>query len=611
MTMIRKDILKNAYSKLKSFINIFVFSFSVSWNASKGLLIARSGIIIFNTLTPFVGIYIGKEIINLFIVCLTNSIGIEECTRKLITFIGILLIIQLLEGVLQQIQEYCGNLHMGIISRHINLQIAKKAASLDISYFDSSKFYDELTNARRDSAALQTFTWLAIDFIRGIVQFAVSVAILSRLNVLFTVILVVTAIPSIIVGRRFAARLYHFQRSRAPEERKMEYILGILTGRIFAKDVRLYSFHDHMISRYDSLWQKWFSEKRSLSKKKCKCISLLSVIPEMSVAGMMLFIGYKIFLGQLTIGDYTLYSGIINQMTGSIGLIINLFTQMYENDIKLEKYKVFLQWENRLAQNGDLEPLMPLRIEFVDVSFKYPGTGEYVLNKLNFKINEGEKIAFAGLNGSGKSTIIKLILRLYDPDKGAIMFNGRDAREYDVNKLRKCFSVLFQDYANYSFTIRENISLADIEHIDNDPKIFNACLNSEAYDIVQRFEKGLDTYLTRQFEMDGKELSGGEWQKIALARAFFREGGIIILDEPSASLDPESEYRIFKKYADLCKDRGTIFISHRLSNVTMADRIIVLDKGSVLETGTHEELLKKSGKYAYLFNLQAEKYRAG
>ena len=280
-----------------------------------------------------------------------------------------------------------------------------------------------------------------------------------------------------------------------------------------------------------------------------------------------------------------------------------------DNNIRITNFNKFLEWESLLKPCGTKKPESYFTIEFRDVSFQYPGSNKYVLENLNFSINSNEKVALVGKNGAGKSTIIKLILRYYDPTTGKILINGTDIKEYDIEILRKQFTVMFQDYANYAFTIKENITIADMDNKDNDEKVMDSCIKSGAENLISKFDKGIDTYLTGMFEEDGKELSGGEWQKIGLARTFFREGKIVVLDEPSAALDPEAEHYIFKKFSELSEGKGAILISHRLANIIMVDKIIVLDKTRIVEVGTHKELIERKGHYAYLFGLQAEKYK--
>jgi ABC-type multidrug transport system fused ATPase/permease subunit len=283
---------------------------------------------------------------------------------------------------------------------------------------------------------------------------------------------------------------------------------------------------------------------------------------------------------------------------------------IYDNKLRINNYKRFLTWQPKIISNQGitLQNKNPY-IEFINVSFKYPNTDSDILHNLNLTISPQEKIALVGLNGAGKSTIVKLLLRFYDPTEGQILIDGKDIREYDLVNIRKIFGVVFQDFSSYAFTVRENIGMSDYENLNDENRIKYAAEMSSAYEFIKNWEKGFDTYLTKQFEMDGHELSGGEWQKIALSRAFFKEASIMILDEPSSNLDPEAEYQVFEHFANLCKDKGAIFISHRLSTIVMTDRILVLENGKIIESGSHNELMKINGKYAYLFNLQAEKYR--
>lgn len=603
--------IKNIFDKSGKFINGVAFSFSVSWKASRKLLLVRVAIVLVTSLLPFVLIILGREILNSF-VRFTAQRG--DTGANIIYFARLaaaLFGLEVTSRILQKLKDSCGSVHKDMIGNYLNIQMINKSISLDLSYFDSVKFYNELTNAKRDSVALETLTWLVIDFTSALVQFIIAVILLLRLNILIVAILVFASIPVMISEKRYIARLYNWQRNNVPEERKMNYLLNILTGRQYAKDVRLYRLQEEFVARHQSIWRKWFRDKTKLTIKKSKWVALFSVVPEFVSIAALFYVGVNIIYGNLTVGDYSYYNGNLGQLTGSIFTLVMLFSQIYDNDIRLGNYKKFLQWESNIQCGGTVKPSYPLKIEFVDICFKYPGNEEYVLYKVNFTMYEGEKIALVGHNGAGKSTVVKLLLRFYDPTSGNILANGTDIREYDVDEYRRFFSVLFQDYANYAFTLKENITMSDFSAGYDEIKMNQACHNGDLNDIVKKYETGFDTYLTREFDENGKELSGGEWQRVALARTFFRNGSIIILDEPSASLDPEAEHYIFQKFAELYKGKGAILISHRLSNVTISDRIILLEKGCVLEHGSHSELMKKSGRYAYLFNLQADKYKVG
>lgn len=599
------------YKKLQEFLHTVQFCFKISWEASKKYHLIRSALEIILAGIPFVIIIMGKEIINFFVDIPMKKMSVSDKIYNLVVLLSILMFLNILNRLITKMKDYYSGMHKDLISKEIEIQIGEKAASLDLSYFDSVKFYNEMNNAKRDSGSLQTLTWFVMDLIRSCIQFFISFIVLARLNVIFAFMLIAAGIPSIFMEKKFREVIYNWQRNHVPEERKMGYIMSILTGGIFAKDMRLFGIKGELLSRYKSMWDSWFKGKRETTYKMSKWLVLLSALPEIGSIGISLYVGIKIISGDLTIGDYSLYSGMIGQLMGGLFMVITLISSIYDNNLRLINYNNFIRWESKVKDTGCKTLMPPLEIRFENVTFKYPDTEQYILNNLTFSISGNEKIALVGLNGAGKSTIIKLLLRYYDPSEGRILVNGVDIRECDLKEYRKHFSIMFQDYANYAFTIRENIVLSDLDNKDNIEKIKMAAHRSGAQNIVDKYDTGMDTYLTRQFEEAGKELSGGEWQKIALARTFFRDGDIIILDEPSASLDAEAEHQIFEKFAELCKGKGAIFISHRLSNITMADRIIVLEKGGVIEEGSHRDLMNIKGKYSYMFNLQKDRYKVG
>lgn len=593
-------------NKINQLFYIIRNCFEISYKSSKKYFFIRVILEILMTFVPFMILVTNKNVINA-IVALPNEVN--DHINNFLLLAALLLCLEIISIIMRKIQEYCGGVHKDLIGRKINEKIAKQAVSLDLAYFDSTKYYNEITNTKRDSFALESFTWLIIDLLRAVVQFLISVIVLIKLNWIFTFIIVISAIPSLIIEKKFTRRIYNWQRKRVPEERKMGYIMNILTGRNYAKDIRLFGIQEDLLRKHKELWNKWFSEKRHLTFKKIKWVTILTIVPKIASVSILIFVGIRIINGILTIGHYALYMGIVAQLMNGISSLITHISSLYDNHIRIENYNKFIQWESNIVNNGTRIPDYLSIIEFDNVTFKYPDIDSYVLKNVSFKIDIKEKIALVGVNGAGKSTIVKLLLRYYDPTEGTIYLNGIDLREYDINALRRCYSVMFQDFSNYAFSIRENVTLSDISNKDDDIKLSRACEKSDLNTLINKFESGLDTFLTRQFEEDGKELSGGEWQKIAIARTFFRDGSIIILDEPSSSLDAEAEHRIFEKFMLLCEGKGAIIISHRLSNVTMADRIIVIENGTVIEDGSHEYLMKQDGRYAYLFNLQADKYK--
>jgi len=329
----------------------------------------------------------------------------------------------------------------------------------------------------------------------------------------------------------------------------------------------------------------------------------------MSTVFILLQVGINIINGRGSIGDFSFYSGIIGQLIASTFLIIFSISNISENKIRIRDFREFSGWTSSIENTSGLVLHSIDNICFCNVSFTYPGNENATIKNMSFEIDARERVALVGINGAGKTTLIKLLLRFYDVTEGSIKINNIDIKLYNQASIRRFFSVMFQDYANYAFTLRDNIAISDINTPHTDNKVIEACQKSGVDEIYKDWEKGLDSYIFKEFEMDGKVLSGGENQKVALGRTFYRDAEIIILDEPSSSLDPESEYKLFIKMLELCKDKGALLISHRLSNVIIADRIIVIENGELIEQGSHAELIKKNGRYATLYRYQAERYK--
>lgn len=603
-----ENLYNNIINKIKSFICSFSFSFVVSWKASKGRFSIRILLQIILALSPMANAYISRGIINLLAGSLSKKMEYNILLSQFIWLLFLFIIVGLAASMVNKFNETVSGIHQDLIGNYISRQMMKKTASLDIAYFDSPDFYNEIANAKRDSQSLQTLTWFTVSFINSFVQIILSAFILVKLHWVFPILLILLNIPYIVSEKRFTKYIYGWQRKRVPEERKMGYLQAIITDRGYAKDLRLFGLFDEMFDRYLALWEKWFGEKTSITYKRSLGAIICTSFPYFGVASASYYTGTRILKGLFSIGDFTFYLSLVTQLNSSVNNLVNNITKIYDNELRISNYRKFLDMKPNIIHNGKLKVEGVPFIEFKNVTFKYQNTDRYIVQNLSFSIYQGEKIALVGLNGAGKTTVVKLLLRFYEPVEGKITINGIDVRQYDIEEYRRIFGVVFQDFTNYAFTLRENIAISDLGAANNDTRIMAACDASGVSTMIKKWKNGLDSYVTKQFEEDGEVLSGGEGQKLAIARAFFRNSGLMVLDEPTASLDPESEHRIYEQFVQLCRGKSALFISHRLSSVTMADRILVLENGNILESGTHEELLRINGRYAYLFNLQAEKY---
>ena len=602
-----KSRISKKVSTLSAFFRMLRWCLGLSWQTSKFYTSARiSAEILIPVLTIVVAI-IGRSVINVLA-------GQAEYTFDnnyvLLVLLGALCLIAIIRRLSQNVVQYYSLMHDDMMNAKIAAIIMEQALKADTEYFDNPKYYDKLNSANRDSYAINSVVWNSISIVSSSISFIIALIVLSQMSLLYGIAMVIASIPASIVASKFTKTLYSLSLEQINGLRQMGYIQSISSDRAYTQELRLFNVGERLKDRYRRIWKDLFDTRRKASRKRTIFVSILECLPEMVVALISIDLAFSVMAGSATVGDYSLFVGLTAQLWGSISMLSVSAMQMYDNRMQLDNFKSISDFTNRVKDNGKLVLDDVTSIEYNGVSFSYPGTVEKALNDLNVSLIKSEKTAIVGLNGSGKSTLIKLLLRLYEPDEGLILINGVDIREYTIESLRANFSVYFQEMRNLSFTLRDNFRYADECADENsmERKARNSLNASGGADILAKCSSGLDTNITRFFSDDGIELSVGQHQKLALARALYRRHNVLILDEPSSNLDPKAEHEVFKKLKELTDGKMTLFTSHRLTNTFMADRIIVLEKGKVIEDGTQGELLRNKHRFAELYKYQADKF---
>ena len=498
------------------------------------------------------------------------------------------------------------------IGFQINSKIIRKALHLELHYFENAEFYDKMQNARKQSEYRAMAIVNAIfQLLESTVTLTSFLALLLSFSPWVALLLFGAALPAFVAQNKYSELNFRLQSWKAPESRRMVYYEHLLTVDSSAKEIQTFGLGEPLLGRYADLFWKVFREDAKLAWKRSWASLGWGFLSTISYYTCYAWVIFRTLANVIGIGSMTMYLVIFRQSQGTFNGIFDGLSKLYENGLFMETLFEFLdlpQIENR-AQAGKALALDPTRgIEFKNVSFQYPGQSTWAVRTLNLTIHPGEKIALVGENGSGKTTLIKLLTRLYDPTEGEILYQGLNLREWPLDELRKKIGVIFQDFVKYQLTLRENVGFGSIDDLGNLTQIEKAADEGGMLDLIAALDEGWDTTLGGWFQK-GRELSGGQWQKIALSRAFMRKGEVIVLDEPTSALDAEKEYEIFKRFKDLTAGKIAFLISHRFSTVRMADRIIVLREGQIVEMGSHAELLAVKGTYAHLFELQAEGYR--
>jgi ATP-binding cassette subfamily B protein len=496
-------------------------------------------------------------------------------------------------------------------TNHVSLRLMEHAARLDLVSFEDPVFYDKMERARR-----QTVSRLGmLGSFAGMAQTAVTLLTLSADVVWFSpwflLLLAVTLIPAFVGETRFAMLAYSMLYRHTPERRELDYLRLLGASQQSAKEVKIFGLGGYLTDRARDLFDRFYRENKALALKRAATGTALNLLPTAGYYGAYAYVLMRTLSGALSVGDLTFLAAAFSRSRNQMESLFSAFTSISEQALYLQDLFEFFEMRPAILSKPDSLPApRPIRTGFVfeNVTFRYPGNDRPALEDVSFRLEPGQRIALIGENGAGKTTLVKLLARLYDPTEGRILLDGRDLRDYDVGDLRREISVIFQDYMRYDMLARENIGLGRIEALADGARIEGAARKGLADSVVARLAKGYDQMLGRRFE-GGVDLSAGQWQKLALARAYMRDAQLIILDEPTATLDARAEYEVFLRFSDLTSGRMAVIISHRFSTVRMADRILVLENGRIREQGTHGQLVALGGKYAELFELQAAGYR--
>ncbi len=509
----------------------------------------------------------------------------------------------------------CDSLLGDRFTNHVSLKLMEHAATLDLISFEDPVFYDKMERARRQTSSRLGMLAVLAGLAQQMVTLFSLTAGVAWFSWWYTLLLVIAVIPAFLGETRFAMLAYSMMYRWTPERRELDYLRMLGASTQSAKEIKIFGLGEHLIGRSRELFDKFFDENKKLAIRRALSGSALNILP---TAGYYIAYGvilYRTLTGVVSVGDLTFLAGAFARSRGLIESLFGGINNVSEQALYIKDLFDYFDTKPSIISKPSAIPApRPIRqgFEFRNVSFAYPGTdgkpGKLVLKNVSFTLPAGERIALIGENGAGKTTLVKLLARLYEPTDGAVLLDGVDLRDYDVLSLRQEIGVIFQDYMRYDFPVRDNIGFGRIEELSNEPRILEAAEKSMAAPMIEKLAGGMGQMLGRRFD-GGVDLSAGQWQKIALGRAYMRDAQLLILDEPTAALDARAEYEVFVRFADLTRGKMAVLISHRFSTVRMADRILVLENGEISEQGSHSELLAHRGRYAELFELQAAGYR--
>jgi ATP-binding cassette subfamily B protein len=582
------------------------------WETSPPLVLASVSLRLLRALLPAAMLWVSKLILDAVVGRISRGTGNLETIWKLV---ALELALAVASDILGRANTLCDSLLGDRFTNRVSVRLMRHASRLDLASFEDPVFYDKLERARRQTTArlglLAALLSLGQDFI--------SLLSLSGLLIVFSpwlmALLGAAVIPSFLGETHFTTLAYSVLYRWTPQRRMLDYLRLLGASAQSAKEIKIFGLGDYLAERYHHLSDEIYAENKSLAIRRATVGSALNLISTGGYYGAYAVVLLKTLVGGISIGTFTLLTGAFSRSRTYIERLLGGFNDISEQALFLKDLFEFFEMEPTIRSDSRLSAAAipaprPIEsgFEFRNVGFAYPGSDRLVVSNINFRLEPAEKLALIGENGAGKTTLVKLLARLYDPTKGRILLDGVDLREYDVEDLRREIGVIFQDYLRYDMLVRENIGFGKLDSLEDQSRIEAAAYKSLAKDVISRLPQGYGQMVGRRFE-GGVDLSGGEWQKFALARAYMRDAQLLILDEPTATLDARAEYEVFQRFADLTRNRMAVLISHRFSTVRMADRILVLAGGVIEEHGTHQQLVALGGRYAELFELQAAGYR--
>ena len=614
-----KDLPRYIGRSIKGFFSRYAYIFKLVWEASPLTLFIMSLSSIFNGLFPVLGAYVTKELLDAIAVAfnvnnnLLSNVTKDSALQSILFWVVIEFIYLIAKSLLNTLYNAVISLSGEKVSNHIKLKIITKAKTIDVSQFDLPEFYEKFENASREASfrpvqiLSTTFTMMS-----NIISMISFIVVLFALSPWAPLAIIVFALPAAIVKFIYGRKNFLYIRRRSKERRHMEYFSNVMTNKDLVKEIRVFNLSDTFIGKFKETFAKYYKGLKKLVVQENVWHIIISIVTGLVNAALFLFVGYQVLYGDLTVGDYSFYSGSLTSIISCVSAIVTSTATIYQGTLFIDNMIQFNKLEAKIVPSVtpalDVKRHIAHEIEFKDVCFSYPGSDKLVLKNVSFKLNPGTTTVLVGLNGAGKTTIIKLLTRLYDPTSGVVLLDGVDIREYDLSQLYQIYGTIFQDFGRYAVNAEENIYYGDVNHELDFNRIEASAKSSGAADFIEKLTKQYKTPLMKYFEDDGTELSIGQWQKLSVARAFYSDSDIMILDEPTASLDALAEQQIFQQFEELTKGKTSIFVSHRLSSATTADNIVVLEYGRVVEQGTHKELMQANGKYCELFSTQAKRY---
>ncbi len=585
--------------------------FRLVWTATPIALLVSVALTLTSSLLPAAQIYISKLIVDQVVALVGAGTAVTVMGQALLPLVGAGFGLLVLQAILQQLDGYVTQVMSDRFLLHANTLMLEQATRLDLAHYESPEFHDILNRAQQSGSNYpMRVLRLSLMLLGQVTRLAGLLALLLRFNPLVFVLLLLSALPTFWVGVQFSERRFWMTRRQTPSRRLADYFGAVLTEPKYVKEVRLFNLGEHLVGQYHSIRDQFNNESQVLARRQSFAQVSIEMIAAIAFYGAYALVLWEAIRGLVTIGDLTLYAGTFQQAQAATAGILTTIATLYEFNLYVSQYFEFLDLAPQVISPRKPKPFpAPIKEGLVlqDVYFTYPGSQQPTLKNITLTVDPTECIALVGLNGSGKTTLLKLLTRLYDVDRGLIAFDDIPISAFKLGDLRRNIGVLFQDFARYALSAQDNIGFGDLPNREDSARVLQAADEAGANPVINELDKGYDTVLGKMFT-GGVDLSGGQWQKIGLARAFMSQAQVLILDEPTAAVDAIAEHDLFERFRQLTKGKMTFLVSHRFSTVRMADRIVVLEKGEIIETGTHEQLMKQQGRYEEMFRLQAESY---